>query len=140
MTKAVDSHRAAHEEWNRRDFAAIGQRCVPNFTYVDHPRGITIKTRDEFVEWVTEWADAFSDGRITEPRYLDAGDTSVAMFRALGTNDGPLGFLPATGRSWTGDFCEYLAVDADGKFVSGGVYYDQLGMLAQLGHIEPPVE
>ena len=43
------------------------------------------------------WADAFSDGKVTEARYYDAGDTVTVEFVGTGTHDGPLGPMPATG-------------------------------------------
>jgi hypothetical protein len=31
-------------------------------------------------EWGEDWAKAFSDGRITNPEYIDAGDIIIAQF------------------------------------------------------------
>jgi hypothetical protein len=50
-----------------------------------------MNSRDKFREWTEAWAKAFSDGRITKPEYIDAGDIMVARFTAEGTNDGALG-------------------------------------------------
>ena len=33
-------------------------------------------------------------------------------------------------------FCELMRFDESGQIVSGGLYYDQLTMMTQLGHIE----
>ncbi|HEY4050178.1 MAG TPA: hypothetical protein VGM27_25225, partial [Acidobacteriaceae bacterium] len=41
--------------------------------------------RDKFREWTEAWAEAFSDGRIMNPGYIDAGDIVVAQFTAVGT-------------------------------------------------------
>ena len=137
-SKNVEAFRAAHENWRRRDFDAAVSEMVENFTYQDHARGLTVETREEFKDWIAARAEAFSDGDITEARYHDAGDTVVAQYIVRGTNDGPLGSLPATGRSWSQPFCEIMNFDSEGQMVSGGVYYDQLSMLVQLGHAEPP--
>jgi hypothetical protein len=32
--------------------------------------------------------------------------------------------------------CEIIRFDAEGRIVSGGIYYDQLSMLTQLGHAQ----
>jgi steroid delta-isomerase-like uncharacterized protein len=135
---AVDQHRAAHEEWNNRDWDGIANRTAEQFRYSDHARGMSFKTRDEWMEWVKAWAEALPDGKIVDAQYIDAGKVSVARFTGRGTNDGPFGFLPATGKKVSFDVCEILEVDDSGRFVGGGIYYDQLGILAQLGHIEPP--
>lgn len=55
-----------------------------------------------------------------------------------GTNDGPFGPLPATGRPITMDAVDILHFDPEGKVVSEDWYYDQLGVLAALGHVQPP--
>jgi hypothetical protein len=49
------------------------------------------KARDDFLPG---WVRASSDIRITDPSYLDAGDTVVARFTCRGTHDGPLGPFP----------------------------------------------
>ena len=139
-SRNVEAHRAAHENWSQRDFDALVSEMVENFTYQDHARGLSISTRDGFKEYVAAWAESFPDGVIPDAQYRDAGDSVVAEFIVRGTNDGPLGPLPATGRSWRGHLCEIMNFDSEGRMVSGGLYYDQLSMLVQLGHAEPPQE
>ena len=139
-SRNVEAHRSAHENWSQRDFDALVGNMVENFTYRDHARGLSISTRDGFKDYVAAWAESFSDGVIADAQYRDAGDSVVAEFIVRGTNDGPLGSLPATGRSWTGHLCEIMNFDSKGRMVSGGLYYDQLSMLVQLGHAEPPQE
>jgi ketosteroid isomerase-like protein len=84
--KNVKTLRAAHESWNKRDFAGIISNAAVGLTYTDHARTLTMNTRDKFREWTEAWAKAFSDGRITNPQYIDAGDTVIAQFTAEGTN------------------------------------------------------
>jgi steroid delta-isomerase-like uncharacterized protein len=136
--RAVDAHRAAHEEWNKRDFDGIADRTAEQFQYTDHARGMSFKSRDEWMEWVKAWAEALPDGKVVDPQYTDAGNVSIARFTGRGTNDGPFGFLPATGKKVSFDLCEIMEVDDSGRFVRGEMYYDQLGILVQLGHIEAP--
>ena len=35
-------------------------------------------------------------------------------------------------------FCEIMTYGADGMIVRGELYYDQVSMLVQLGHMPPP--
>lgn len=135
--KNVKTLRAAHESWNKRDFAGVVSNAVKGLAYTDHGRNITLNTRDKFREWTEGWAKAFSDGRITNSQYIDAGDIVVAQFTAEGTNDGPLGSLKPTGRKMSLAFCEICHFDKDGRMVSCGCYYDQYTLLTQLGHIQP---
>lgn len=138
--KNVAAHRAAHGSWERRDFDAAVSRMVKNFTYEDYPRGRSLKSREEFKDYIAAWAQAFPDGKITKARYHDAGDTSVAQFRLRGTNGGPFGPFPATGRPVSQPVCEIIHFEPEGRMVSGEVYYDQMSLLVQLGHAEPPGE
>jgi len=135
--KNVKMLRAAHESWNKRDFAGVIRNAAEGLAYTDHGRNIALKTRDKFREWTEGWAKAFSDGRITNPQYIDAGDAVVAQFTVEGTNDGQFGSLKPTSRKISLPFCEICHFDKQGHIVSGGCYYDQYTLLTQLGHIQP---
>lgn len=136
-SKNVETVRAAHDSWNRRDFQGVIRDSSQDLVYTDHGRSLTLKTRDKFKEWTEGWAKAFSDGKITDPKYIDAGDVVVTQFTVEGTNDGPLGSLPPSGRRISLPFCEVCQLDKQGQVVSGGCYYDQYTLLTQLGHIQP---
>jgi steroid delta-isomerase-like uncharacterized protein len=132
-SKNVDTFRAAHEAFNRRDFNAVLSSMAENFVYDDYPRGMTLKGRDGFRQFMQGWATAFSDAAVTASAYIDGGDVVVAEFRGRGTNDGPMGTYPATGKSINLPFCEIMRFDGSGKIVSGAIYYDVMTMLTQLG-------
>src|SRR6202022_3327185 len=83
------------------------------------------------------WATGFTDARITNPEYIDAGDIVIAQFTAEGSNDGTFGGLKPTGRRMSLPFCEICQFDKQGRIVSGGCYYDQYTLLTQLGHVQP---
>ncbi len=139
-SKNVETIRAAHESWNRRDFAGVVRNAAENLAYTDNARSLDLNSRDKFREWAEAWAKAFCDGRITNPDYIDAGDIVVARFTAEGTNDGPFGSLRPTGGRMSLPFCEVFRFDKQGRFVSGSCYYDQYSLLTQLGHIQPLAE
>ena len=136
-SKNVETLRAAHESWNKRDFAGIVRNTADGFAYTDNARVLTMNSRDKFREWTESWAKAFSDGRISNPEYIDAGDTVVARFTVEGTNDGPFGSVKPTGRQMSLSFCEICQFDKQGQIVSGGCYYDQYTLLTQLGQMPP---
>src|SRR6202521_5631225 len=136
-SKNVETLRAAHESWNKRDFSGVVKNAAEKLTYTDNARAVTLNNRDKLREWTEGWAKAFSDGRITNPKYIDAGDIVVTQFTVEGTNDGPLGSLPPSGRRISLSFCEVCQLDKQGRVVSGSCYYDQYTLLTQLGHIQP---
>jgi steroid delta-isomerase-like uncharacterized protein len=139
-SKNVETLRTAHESWNRRDFQGIVRNAAEALVYSDHARDLTLNNRDKFREWTEAWAKGFSDGRITNPEYIDAGDVVIAQFTAEGTNDGPFGSLQPTGRRMSLPFCEVAHFDKQGRIVSGGCYYNQYTLLTQLGHLQPLAE
>jgi steroid delta-isomerase-like uncharacterized protein len=134
----VEIFRAAHQAYNRRDFDAILNVITEDCIYQDQARGVTYCGREDFRDFLQGWATSSSDGQVSEPSYIDAGDVVVAEFHARGINDGPLGPLPATGRRMDVPMCEIMRFNDQGQIVSGGLYYDQLSMLTQLGHTPAP--
>jgi hypothetical protein len=92
-SKNVETLRTAHESWNIRDFAGLVRNLAERMVYTEKARALTFNSRDKFSEWTEGWAKAFSDGRITKPEYIDAGEIVIAEFTAEGTNDGPFGSL-----------------------------------------------
>lgn len=135
----TDKHRAAHEAFNRRDWDAVIRDYAPDAEYTDHARSMTTKTAGQFVDYLKGgWVTAFSDAAVTNARYTETADRSIAQFDGAGTNDGPLGPMPATGKSLNMPLCEIMTFGADGRIVGGELYYDQVTMLVQLGHMPPP--
>jgi steroid delta-isomerase-like uncharacterized protein len=137
MTNA-DSHRRSIDLFNARDWDAAAAELAPDCEFVDQARSVTAKGRQQCLEYMQGWVTAFPDGQITSPRITDAGSRTVSQHIGSGTNDGPLGPLPASGRQVSLPFCEVREYDADGKVIGAELYYDQVTMLVQLGHMAPP--
>jgi steroid delta-isomerase-like uncharacterized protein len=138
-SRNVKTYRAGHEAFNRRDFNAMVKQYAENISWIDQARGITFRTPEEFKDDFLEgWTRISSDCQVTDARYTDAGDTVVARFTAQGTNDGPLGSFPATGKEWTLPICEMWHFGADGQVQGGEIYYDQLSLLRQLELLPEP--
>jgi steroid delta-isomerase-like uncharacterized protein len=135
----VERHRAGHEAFNRRDFAAMTAQYADHIRWTDRARALTFTTPAQFrEEFLAGWVQASSDIRITDPAYLDAGRASVATFTVSGTHDGPLGPFPATGRPFALELCELWRFDPDGRVVGGDLYYDQVSLLMQLDLLPQP--
>jgi steroid delta-isomerase-like uncharacterized protein len=135
----VDTYRAGHEAFNRRDFAAMTSGYDDSITWTDHAQGRTFRTAREFRDdFLANWVRASSDIRITDPRYTDGGQTVVCRFTAVGTHDGPLGPVPATEQRFALDLCEMWHFDPNGGVVGGDLFYDQLSLLVQLGVMPQP--
>lgn len=135
-----DTHRKLHELFNSRRLDEVEQFLAPGFMFEDLARGITVKTASEFVGYLQGWVDAFSDGQVGSPTYLEGPDHSVATFHGRGHQDGRLGPFDPTGRMLDLPFCEVVHYASDGKVLASESYYDQMQMLTQLGHLSGPAE
>ena len=80
--------------------------------------------------------DAFPDFQGRDDFKAEAGDTAINEWSVEGTHSGPLetpeGTIPATGRRVVVRGCDALTVRG-GLIQSHRAYYDQLGLMAQLG-------
>ena len=138
-SRNVETHRAGHEAFNQRDFEAMTKHYADAICWTDHSQGRTFGTPEEFRDdFLTGWMEVSSDIRITDPRYLDAGQTVVCTFTVEGTHDGPLGPFPATGRSSRCRSARCGTSTPSGQVVGGDLYYDQVSLLTQLGLMPQP--
>ncbi len=134
----TDTHKKLHAHFNKREWDSMDKHIRADVTYEDIPRGLTTKNIDEFKDWLREWPASFSDAKAAHATYYEGKDFSLAQFRGVGNNDGPIGPFPASNKRMDNPFWEMLHFDADGKVVSGQIMHDQLTMLGQLGHIDVP--
>jgi steroid delta-isomerase-like uncharacterized protein len=138
-SRNVETYRAAHQAFNRRDFEIMTEGYADSITWTDHAQGRTFTTPHEFrTDFLPAWVAASSDIRITAPRYIDAGQTVICTFTVAGTHDGPLGAFPATGKEFALALCEMWHFDPVGRVVGGDLYYDQVSLLMQLGLMPQP--
>lgn len=138
MASNVERHREAQEAFNRRDWEAMRKLLADTVSFTDQARQQTLKSADEYVAWGKDWVAAFSDGQITDADFIDGGEWTVCHLMGRCTNEGPLGPLPSTGRRASLPMCEIFHWNEEGKVFQGASFYDQLSLLVQLGHAEPP--
>src|SRR5262245_13006653 len=126
------------EAFNRRDLDAQVSGYADTFTMTDHARGITLRSKEEMKSWMQGWIAASSDARVSQVEAIDAGDVVVSVLEMDGTNDGPLGPMPASGRRFSTRGVQILHFDNEGRIVAHDNFFDQLSMMIQLGFAEPP--
>ena len=137
-TKNVQTMTEAHQHFSNNELDLATRNVADNFVYTDHARGMKARGRQGFIDWLAEWKKSFSDGHIGDPEYIDAGEWVIARFVGRGTNDGPLGDFPPTGKHMNVPMLELSRFNDVGQLVAGEIYYDQMSILAQLGHVAPP--
>jgi steroid delta-isomerase-like uncharacterized protein len=135
-TRNVETFMTAHRAFNARDFEAAANLMAEDVVYNDRARGTTFRGRAGFKDFMKSWVTAFSNAEVSEATYTDAGNTVVCQFVGRGTNDGPMGSLPPTGKPMTFNYCEILRFNDTGQAISIDAYYDQLSILTQLGHVK----
>ena len=126
------------EAFNRRDLDAQVSGYADTFTMSDHARGITLRSKDQLKSWMQEWIAASSDASVNVVEAIDAGDVVVSVLEMQGTNDGPMGPMPASGRRFKTRGVQILHFDEEGRIVAHDNFFDQLSMMIQLGFAEPP--
>jgi hypothetical protein len=132
----IAMHQDMHEAFNDRDWDRIGARISRACMYVDHARNETYHGPEECVALYRSWVESFSDGEILGGAlYNGIDDLSICRFIGRGTQDGHMGPFPPSGIATDTAFCEFLRFDDEGLVIAGESYYDQLGILMQLGHI-----
>jgi len=126
------------DAFNRHDEAAFVEVIATNYKTVDIPSGETLRGNDGAREFFRKWDKAFPDGKTTIHDELVSGDTVTLLFTGEGTQTGPLGPFPPSNKRASVEFASVNRLDAQGKITETASYYDQLSMLAQLGHIAIP--
>ena len=77
-SRNVETYRAGHAAFNKRNFEAMTEQYAESITWTDHPHGRTFRTPQQFQDdFLTGWVRASSDLQITGPalhrRWPDGG-------------------------------------------------------------------
>ena len=124
------------EAYNRGDLETMAACVAPDAVTTDRARGLTFQGPEGMKTFKGGLLGAFPDMIATMERVLDAGDSVVFQEIADGTNTGPLGPLPPTGRRLRLPVCVIFRFNPEGLIGTADFYWDQLSMLTQLGHAQ----
>ena len=98
---------------------------------------VVVQNLEQFKAFLRQDLEGVPDA-VQEIRMMVAEGDQVAVWANYsGTQTGPMGAFPATGGRVDLDFAGILRFDG-GKIAEIHVVWDNLGMLVQLGHLEPP--
>jgi len=124
-----------YENFDKGDIDAALSSFSGDFETTDPGTG-TVHGLRRFREYLETFKRAMPDARAVIEEMYEAGDAVVVEGRFVGTHTGPLA-TPHGDVAPTGARVDLRFVDvsraADGAIVSYHTYYDQLGLLAQLG-------
>ena len=118
---------------NRRDEA--GYRAILHDDYLSYVHGaVQNEGADVEVASLAAWWVAAPDVHLEELDSFVDGNTVTLRYRLTGTNEGPLGVLPATGKPFVTEACTLLEV-VDERVKRTWRFADTFGLLTQLGVI-----
>ncbi len=123
---------------NERDFDALDDLVAPDIVrHSPSTPGVVVRNLDELRAFLRQDLAGVPDA-VQEIRMMVAeGDMVAVWANYSGTQDGPLGPFPASGRPVDLDFAGFLRI-ADGRIAEIWVVWDNFSMLSQLGHLAPP--
>ena len=120
------------ESENTHDFdVTMGTFAHPRYEIV--PTGEVFDGPDEVAEYFRVTRTAFPDQRNENAVLHHADDAVIVEFDLLGTHEGELRGIPATGRSFRCRVCAFFVFEEGGAgIVCERVYFDQATIAQQL--------
>jgi steroid delta-isomerase-like uncharacterized protein len=129
-----------YEDFGKGDIDASVSAFAEELETSDPGLG-TVVGIEAFREYLETFKRAMPDARAVVERMYEAGDAVVVEGRFVGTHTGPLagpeGDIAPSGARVEVRFADVSRV-RDGRIVSYHTYYDQLGLLTQLGLMGDP--
>jgi steroid delta-isomerase-like uncharacterized protein len=123
---------------NGRDFEALDTLVAADVhRYSGATPDVRVRSLDDFLAFLEADLAAVPDAHQEVNRIFSNGDMVAVHVTYSGTQTGPMGPFPPSGRRVELPFIGLLRV-ADGQIAEIWVEWDNLNMLAQLGHFVPP--
>ncbi|TFG64533.1 MAG: ester cyclase [Gemmatimonadales bacterium] len=101
--------------------------------------GPPITSRDEFVRLQESFLVTFPDQRVTIQNLIAEGDRVAVLATYTASHTGPMGEIPATGKSVESPFLAIFRIES-GRIAELWVEWDNVALLTQLGLFPPPVQ
>jgi steroid delta-isomerase-like uncharacterized protein len=129
--------KAFFDAMNEHDLDGVVAAADEDIEFVDHGGNTRTRGRDEFRAYCGTYLTGFPDLQLEVTNLFGAGDAAVAEALARGTQDGPLGEIPASSRTIEVPFV-LVGRARDGRMVDCREYYDMGTLLTQLGVMPEP--
>ncbi len=123
------------EATNARDYQAIEVIVAADFErQCPATPDVEVRNFDEFRRFLEREAGTFPDARVTLEVLVEEGNLVAFWATYTGTQSGPMGPFPASGRRATVDFAGVFEVEK-GRISRVRLTWDNVGLLRQLGHL-----
>ena len=133
-----DLVRAFAEAGNANDLDAFDSLLAPDFVrHCQATPEVAVTTCEEFKEFYRETARTVPDQRMKLDALVAEGDRVAFWGGFSGTQEGPMGPFPPTGKRMASEIGGMFRIEA-GRIAELWVTWDNLSGLAQLGLFPPP--
>ena len=131
------------EAFNAGDATRIGTTLADGAVYDERGTQRRVQGRDEIVQTVLGWREAFPDAQGTIQNIFASGDRAVAEILWQGTHSGdlmgPTGTISATGKRIQVPATMVVTTEG-GKIKENHHYFDMMTLLQQIGAVPQPNE
>lgn len=100
---------------------------------------VEVNSLDEMIAFARMWYEAFPDMKAETHLIVAEGDLVAVWGTYVGTHQGPMGDIPATGKRMESETFGFFRVE-DGKIAEFWVTWDNLAAMKQLGLMPPEAE
>ncbi len=128
--------RVLDEAWSGGQYAVIDEVVTADFVYHEPALG-DIPGPEGFKQTIMGYRMAYPDLKFTSEEMIAEDDLVAMRWTARGTHQGELMGIPATGLATTTVGINIARFDAEGKMVEQWSNWDVLGLMQQLGVVEP---
>ena len=128
----------AAEILNSHDYTELGTVVAENYKrHCQATPGVVVESLDDFKVLLQQWDQEIPDGTITLDMMIAEGDVVAAWGTYSGTQEGPMGEFPATGKRLEAEMGVFHRIE-EGKIAETWVIWDNMAILGQLGLLPPP--
>ena len=129
---------AMMEAINARDLDALDTLVAPDLKrHSAATPDVNVRSLDDFKAFLESDFVMVPDSRMTVNRIFAADDMVAVHATYAGTQEGPMGPFPPSGKRMEAPFIGMLRLE-NGKIAEMWVEWDNLNALFQLGHFPPP--
>lgn len=133
----MNARRIVEEGWNKHNPKVLDE-LFSNEATLHNPQDPTIGKGPQGAKTSLQtYLTAFPDVKLTIEKEIADGEYVVQHLRAIGTNTGPFNGMPATGKKANTTGVMTTKFD-NGKIVEVWSFFDNLGLMQQLGVIPMP--
>jgi steroid delta-isomerase-like uncharacterized protein len=122
---------------NNHNYDALDDIVAVNFIrYSQATSEVNIRSLEEFKQFAIVSSESMPDMKGTFEIMVAEGDYVAAYATFAGTQTGPMGPFPATGKTMESKTMAIFRLE-NGKIAELWIEWDNLAMLSQLGHFPP---